>query len=431
VRTLKKTALEGHSLGLRQAETVASEYIIESEIGTIGTMSHRLIADRKTKCNTADSFFIAKQPREKWHSCRFHELLYFTASHMSDRAAARWLNRIRCQETGIKPTTVRNHIERDGAKIASVIREKAEAAITAAGFDSDSLLQKPEIRESPALCDPADVEFAAAELGLKDFNAADYEMPGKTANISVDDVCVKSQKPNRPMPEGVEKKKRVDNTVIHFENSDGKYILNGFGMAATLRVLLGFLAGNGILPSQQLVFFTDGARSIHNEIDRIFKFINHKIILDWYHLVKKFSELSSMAFKGKQIRNEFLDAIKPLLWRGDIDGAIKMMKDTEDSKVKRRDCLQQLIDYLERVRGCIPCYALRTKLGLRNSSNLGEKSNDLVVATRQKHNGMSWSKDGSVSLAYICCACVNNEIGDWAHRHEIPFKPIPQMEMAA
>jgi len=38
-------------------------------------------------------------------------------------------------------------------------------------------------------------------------------------------------------------------------------------------------------------------------------------------------------------------------------------------------------------------------LGLRNSSNRGEKVNDLVVSERQKHNGMSWSPEGSVALA--------------------------------
>jgi hypothetical protein len=39
----------------------------------------------------------------------------------------------------------------------------------------------------------------------------------------------------------------------------------------------------------------------------------------------------------------------------------------------------------------IPVYAVRRQLGLRNSSNRGEKANDLLVAARQKHNGMSWS----------------------------------------
>ena len=47
----------------------------------------------------------------------------------------------------------------------------------------------------------------------------------------------------------------------------------------------------------------------------------------------------------------------------------------------------------------IPVYAVRRELGLRNSSNRGEKANDLLVAERQKHNGMSWSPSGSVALA--------------------------------
>ena len=46
----------------------------------------------------------------------------------------------------------------------------------------------------------------------------------------------------------------------------------------------------------------------------------------------------------------------------------------------------------------IPCYALREALDLQNSSNPGEKANDLCVAARQKHQGMSWSRNGSVAL---------------------------------
>jgi len=46
--------------------------------------------------------------------------------------------------------------------------------------------------------------------------------------------------------------------------------------------------------------------------------------------------------------------------------------------------------YLKRNTPYIPCYAIRKELGLRNSSNIGEKMNGLVVSNRQKHNGMSW-----------------------------------------
>ncbi len=57
----------------------------------------------------------------------------------------------------------------------------------------------------------------------------------------------------------------------------------------------------------------------------------------------------------------------------------------------------------------IPCYALRQRLGLRISSNRAEKANDLVVAKRQKHNGMSWSKPGPLGLANVSAIFLNKE----------------------
>jgi hypothetical protein len=101
------------------------------------------------------------------------------------------------------------------------------------------------------------------------------------------------------MPDGQEKKKRVDNTVAHFENKEGKYVFNGDGIAAVLRIVSGFMAFNKFLLQQPLVFFSDGAKVIHNEIKKTFNFTKYKIILDCYHLHKKFKELFSMALKEK------------------------------------------------------------------------------------------------------------------------------------
>jgi len=41
------------------------------------------------------------------------------------------------------------------------------------------------------------------------------------------------------------------------------------------------------------------------------------------------------------------------------------------------------------------------KSGLHNSSQAGEKANNLVVSTRQKHKGMSWRSPGSMTLASV------------------------------
>ena len=66
-------------------------------------------------------------------------------------------------------------------------------------------------------------------------------------------------------------------------------------------------------------------------------------------------------------------------------------------------------------------YALRQKLGLRVSSNRGEKANDLVVAKRQKHNGMSWSKYGSSGLANVSSIFLNNESENWIIHRNLNF----------
>jgi hypothetical protein len=82
-------------------------------------------------------------------------------------------------------------------------------------------------------------------------------------------------------------------------------------------------------------------------------------------------------------------------------------------KIKNKKEREHLIGYIDRNRDCIPCYALRKKLGLRVSSNPIEKANDLVVSNRQKHNGMSWSADGSTSLATLTSVRRNSDHMNW------------------
>jgi hypothetical protein len=314
-----------------------------------------------------------------------------------------------------------------------MISEKADEALSGEDIKaalerepSDDLFSEPRF-----LADPKIVKTAAENLGIKDYNPSDYEAFDESVNISVDDICVKAQKPKRPMPAGQEKKKRVDNTVVHIENKDGKYCLNGSGMSIIVHLVIGFMSFNNFLLKQPLVFFTDGAKTIHDEIKRNFSFTKYKIILDYYHLNKKFKELFSMAFKGKTISKEYHQAIMPFLWNGDTDGAIALMKNAEPSKIKKQNCLGQLTDYLNRVRDFIPNYALRKQLGLRNGSGIVETTNNLLVAKRQKHNGMSWSHNGSISLATLTSARVNGDIVNWAQKRIIPFKPIPELDMAA
>jgi len=48
--------------------------------------------------------------------------------------------------------------------------------------------------------------------------------------------------------------------------------------------------------------------------------------------------------------------------------------------------------------------------------------NDLVVSNRQKKNGMSWVKKGSLNLATIITLKINDEYKNWFRNKEVNFR---------
>lgn len=93
----------------------------------------------------------------------------------------------------------------------------------------------------------------------------------------------------------------------------------------------------------------------------------------------------------------------------------------DPAQVKDQARLDKLIGYFQRQHPYIPGYAVRKHLGLRNSSNLGEKANDLLVSSRQKHDGMSWSSTGSVALAALTALVRHNEHQLWFRQQTLRF----------
>ena len=120
-----------------------------------------------------------------------------------------------------------------------------------------------------------------------------------------------------------------------------------------------------------------------------------------------------MSVKGKGKRNEILQKLLRILWVGNVDEAIDFLQKTDETVLRQNNRMDELCRYIEKHREHIPPYALRAKLGLKNSSNRVEKANDIIVAQRQKHNGMSWSVTGSSGLAQISALITNGELKSW------------------
>jgi hypothetical protein len=382
-------------------------------------------------------------PGKKWYRTRgFKELAYVHGTpHQSYRKTSDWLNRVRHQPGATSARTLQDTTEAEGERLREHIYRKANVILQKQEFSSQGklLYQENDQKLNQSLClKPEEIESALNQLevprewqlAMKE-NPVAYENPAQSVNISLDDVGVKKQKEERQWLDKSErenqekKRKSAYQTVVHVENQVGSYVFNALGVGIALQILLAFLLDNELLRGKLMVFL-DGQRSLHSSVGQALNgWAPLQLILDGYHLEEKCKKQLSLALNNREKRNEVLEKLLNCLWHGLIEPATDYLKTIEDVYIKNRDALEKLRGYLERNRPFIPCYSVRKRLGLRNSSNVGEKSNDLLVSDRQKHNGMSWSQQGSVSLAAITALVRNREYYRWFTNEQINFKLVP------
>jgi len=394
--------------------------------------------DGEILCNTAEFLFPEQRAREKYKTNGFKEIsMIYGATDQSYRKTTDLINRIRYQKGATPVRTLHHNSESEGRKIIEFMEHKTERILAAHDITAEGIpreiekynakegvfLEQEEITKAIESC-----RLSAEEVVEIKKNSVCYEDPAHTVNISIDDVCVKEQKDKRGVQElgtSQEKKRNLlHNTIAHIQKEGLSYTINSHSIKMALRIVLGFLLNNDLL-RYRLQFFLDGQKTLHAAVLKAFGWLcDIGILLDWYHVQEKCKMQLSMAMKGRHIRNDVLSQLMPLLWYGMVDKAIHYLSALTQESVKDKASLDKLINYIERNRPYIPCYAVRKKLGLRNSSNIGEKMNDLIVSERQKHNGMSWSKPGSVALAALTALKRNKEYTHWFQDSDLKFKLV-------
>jgi len=355
------------------------------------------------------------------------------------RSAATKIERILHYQCNYR--TLDDWSEKEGTAIIEQIQKQSREILEEHGFDSDTGTIIEGTVLSKELTNPKIPSLSHEEVAeaISKYNEnrpeeeqisdkwadSTYTSASEGVNISIDDVGVTWQKSTgrQKNPPPREIKKRVENTVIHIGHGVGTYILTGLGMNSVVKTTLSFLLSNNLLQNRMLTFFVDGAPNIKNSIQAIFDFRPYEIILDWHHLDRKCAQRLSQIMKGIKLRNETYKSLVKFLWYGELDKAIEFLRSIPEEKIKYNGAehIEKLIAYFERNRNYIPCYALRKELELRNSSNRVEKSNDLVVAERQKNRGMSWSKSGSTALANITAMRLNGEANAWNYTNNLRF----------
>lgn len=410
----------------------SKRYRVEGEVGRFEFETHRLERGGEVLVDTA-GLFPPLTGQEWYRTAGFKEVGYGHGSiNGSYRQTASWLNRLRHQaEEGTPSRTLSHSSEQEGQAVMAHLEQLAQQVLQTHQFKGHSppaeqrtVYQNQVFHRQPADRVVEAVKVCAPEPGYEAemlANPVSYEVAADSIQVSIDPVGVKKQKECRKDSQPKGKREMVYQTVAHVQHGDQSYSLNGSCIGLVLELVLAFLLHNGLL-KYNLLFFVDGQRSLHNAILVIFAWFGPlQLILDWYHLQKKCHDLLRVALKGRNSRNQVLEQLLPLLWLGTVERAIALLQAIDPPQVKDPARLDDLIGYFQRQQPYIPCYAVRKRLGLRNSSNLGEKANDLLVSARQKHNGMSWSPSGSVALAALTALVRNNEHLLWFRSQTLRF----------
>jgi hypothetical protein len=403
-------------------------------VGRFEFATHFAFDQKGVRFDSSQSVFPPLVPKQLYLTRGFKEMAMILGdTQESFRKTARLINHIRCQHKGGTPyRTLHDQTQKEGAELIDHLKQKADE-INRNNFTAEGVCLNPEISRGgePVSLPMDEIQKALSEVSTE-YNPIEllnnpviYEEPEETVNISLDDVTPKRQKDTRESPKVTSHdRKYVHDTICHIGFKDQKYVLTGDCIKTCLWLLSAFLLHNSLF-GKRLQIFTDGHRALNAAILKYFRWYkNMQVILDWFHLCKKFKEELSMAMKGRVLRNAALEEIMPLLWRGLTNKAISYLENIPDSEIKNAKHVQKLIAYLERNKPYIPNYDMRKRLGLRNSSNIGEKMNDLVVSNRQKENGMCWAKHGSLNLATITTLKINSEYQNWFRNRDVEFRLV-------
>ncbi|MBQ1491624.1 MAG: hypothetical protein IIZ39_06660, partial [Blautia sp.] len=245
-----------------------------------------------------------------------------------------------------------------------------------------------------------------------------------------------------------EEKPKVSHWNIHVEMGDTRYIITDTYLPHAMFQLVAYIMDNDLY-NRYFIFFTDGETAIFEMIKRFFSGWEYAIYLDLFHATHKLYEVLSMAIKsvrvvdpqGKhkyyergpktgEIRKHVMTSLSRLyarraasiLYVGNIPELISYLENIDPAVIANREALDKLITYFKGKGIFATCYALRRRLGLRNSSNQVELSNNLNTSLRQKHRHMTWSVVGSGAVVSLKTLELNGESDKWYSDSTFTFR---------
>lgn len=231
--------------------------------------------------------------------------------------------------------------------------------------------------------------------------------PGEVV-ASLDEVQVR-----RP-----QKRRFLEQGTAYVRTANGyRYLSGSIAVVLPQLFLLLVLCGGGV--SAKVTLLGDGVRWISRFFqEHLSGWPRGSLILDWYHCRKKCYDLTSLICYGRKAKAELLALLLSHLWRGQLTEAIDILEEYRP-QTKNLEKLDELINYLDNRRAYIPNYRERRAQRQYIGSAHVEKGNDLIVARRQKHQGMHWSEQTSDALAALRTLMLNDGWDLYWLKHQV------------
>jgi hypothetical protein len=190
---------------------------------------------------------------------------------------------------------------------------------------------------------------------------------------------------------------------------------NGSLLLGQLRLLLVFCGGL----SGWVTLLGDGAKWLRDFFETGLRALTRKeLLLDWYHLRHKCANFASMICPTREAKKALKKKLYASLWQGQVDSALEALSACRP-QTKNEKKLQELIDYLSTRKAYIVNYNERRRKQQYIGSAHAEKACDLIVAKRQKNQGMHWSEATADALAALKTVVLNQSWDLYWKKHQI------------
>jgi len=217
--------------------------------------------------------------------------------------------------------------------------------------------------------------------------------------------------PGRASPRGMEGKVEIvftDDPEDRVEISKNRTLLlrkeyaGSFGPYQSIAEMVYSPVWNLDLPREHLVVLGDGARWIR--AIRNLYFPKAAYLLDWWHLKERvydgLREIYPRRHQWHQ-RRKLNESLLSRLWHGDQSGAVAELAEIVPVHAAAKEALRTLTVYLTGNAEGIVDYQAWQEMGRTISSSIVEKTVDLLVSRRCKHQGMSRSRDGADAITLL------------------------------